>query len=108
MKSVMSFEMRRLVGPALGACALVGVACSPEAPLGRAGKAGAGGSGVEAGVPDASTGGAGGSGGDVPDVIIVPRDVGMPPPPCEGSICDAGPNMPAVCGDGKINRADEK
>src|SRR5438128_1054650 len=82
MKSVMSFEMRRLVGPLLGACGLVGAGCSPEAPLGRAGKAGAGGSGVEAGVPEASTGGAGGSGGDLPDVIIVPRDVGAPPPPC--------------------------
>jgi cysteine-rich repeat protein len=83
-------------------------ACSPEAPLGRA-KGGSGGkTDTDASTLDSSSGGFGGSPGGGPDVIIVLPDQTPVPIPCEGSICDAGPNMPAVCGDGKINRADEK
>jgi len=110
-KAVESFDVRRIAGPITCALLLTFVACSPEAPLGRPGKGGASGASDigDAGTSDTSSGGAGGSGGiDIPDIFITPGDVQAPPSACEGSICDAGPNMPAVCGDGKINRSDEK
>jgi fibro-slime domain-containing protein len=106
MKSLTSIGVRTPFGPVACAFALVLQGCSPEAPLGRVAKGGTGGG--DASVLDASSGGAGGSNGiDFPDIIIVPRDA-VVPPPCDGTICDAGQNMPAVCGDGKINRSDEK
>ena len=107
MKPVKSFDMRRIIASVVCALATMSAACSPEAALGRPGNGGASGTNS---VGDASTtGGSGGNGGgDFLDVIIVTPDAIPQPPACEGSICDAGPNMPAVCGDGKINRSDEK
>jgi fibro-slime domain-containing protein len=104
MKPVRSIDVRKLLSTLAATLVLQSAACSPEAPLGRAGKGGT----SDASQPDASTGGAGGSSGDLPDVIIGTRDLPPLPPRCEGGLCDAGTNMPAVCGDGKINRSDEK
>ena len=108
MKVATKFDVERVVW--IAAFAALSAACSPEAPLGRA-KGASGGGGqtdTDASTLDSSSGGFGGSTGGGLDVIIIPRDQTPVPSPCEGSICDAGPNMPAVCGDGKINRADEK
>jgi fibro-slime domain-containing protein len=105
MKPGRSNDVQRLVWT-VGCAAVMLSACSPEAPLGRPGKGGTSGAGADA--PDASTGTGGSGGGGFLDVIIAPHDTPPSRPACEGSICDAGTNMPAVCGDGKINRSDEK
>src|SRR5689334_15479310 len=111
MKTSHNIDVRKYVVPLGCAFVLSSFACSSEAPLarpGNAGAAGVSGGGNDGGMPDSSVGGAGGSGVDLPDVFIGTRDVPAPPPLCDGNICDAGINMPAVCGDGKINRSDEK
>jgi fibro-slime domain-containing protein len=107
MKAFSCLHVMPFAGVVLAATA---VACSPEAPLGRTGKGGTGGSGgaPDASAPDAPSGGTGGAGGGFDlDVIIVPRDVPSISA-CDGNLCDAGSNTPAVCGDGKMNRAEEK
>jgi fibro-slime domain-containing protein len=107
VKPAKTLDVWKIVSPIACAALTVCAACGPEAPLGRAKGAGGAGSVSDAG-PDASSGGSGGTNGDFPDSIIAPIDVPPARPPCEGSTCDAGINMPAVCGDGKINRSDEK